>query len=333
MRSRIKNSRVVRRMAFTLLAILVALVLLGWLAPQRVLDGALAAQRLWAGAQRHAAVIDGQHWVWLEKSPVTPEQTLVLVHGFTGSKENWLPVVPKLAERFRVLVPDLPGWGESERMPDADHGYAAQAERLSRFIAQLAPKGQVVLVGHSMGGGITALLAARHPGQVKQLVLMDASGVRFEDNRFGQAVLDGENPFAVHDGTSLRRYLQQVFQHPPFVPWPLGRALIQRRTASANFEQAVLDSIARGPDAFQPAREAPSIRSQTLLLWCREDQVIDPSASAMWHQLIHSSRQQWLDRCNHMPMMERPRATATALIACAESFAQSTAGGHPTASE
>ena len=65
----------------------------------------------------------------------------------------------------------------------------------------------MALLGHSMGGGIAALLAARDSADVARLGLFDAAGVRFGDNRFGEDVLAGGNPFAVSDATTLQRYL------------------------------------------------------------------------------------------------------------------------------
>ena len=56
-----------------------------------------------------------------------------MLHGFTGSKENWYPLAERLRGRYRLLVPDLPGWGESERKPDADYGYVAQDARVARI--------------------------------------------------------------------------------------------------------------------------------------------------------------------------------------------------------
>jgi pimeloyl-ACP methyl ester carboxylesterase len=211
-----------------------------------------------------------------------------------------------------VVAPDLPGWGESERLHGADYGYAAQAERLAQFIRIVGGGRPVVLVGHSMGGGIAALAAARHPELVAKLVLMDASGVRFRDNAFGQAVLRGEQPFAVADAAGLRRYLGIVFIHPPWVPWPLDEALIARRRHDAGFEREVLRSIS-GPDAFLPGREAIAIRAPTLLLWCRADRVVDASAAALFAARIPQAHTLLIDGCDHMPMLERTTGTANAL--------------------
>jgi abhydrolase domain-containing protein 6 len=164
-----------------------------------------------------------------------------------------------------------------------------------------------------MGGGIAAVLAARHPELVSKLVLMDAGGVLFRENAFGRAVVAGENPFAVSDRASLDRFFRTVFVEPPFVPWPADRALIARRIADAGFETRVLDAIGRGSDAFLPQREAATIRTPTLLLWCRADRVIDVSGADLYRTAIRGSVVALLEGCNHMPMMERPVETAAAL--------------------
>ncbi len=234
------------------------------------------------------------------------------IHGFVGMKENWLTLLAATGKRCAQYAPDLPGWGESERRDGLDYGFVAQADRLAEFIAREI--GQPVdVIGHSMGGGIAVMLAADHPSWVRRLVLMDAAGVRFSDNAFGQAVLDGENPFAVHDEASFQRFMELVFERPPWVPTRVVRYLVEQRRMQAAFEQAVLEQIGRGPDAFLPQASAGRIQSPTLLLWCRGDRVVDPSAAAIYAAIIPSSRTVMIDGRGHMPMMENTTATVTAL--------------------
>src|SRR5690606_41808429 len=71
-----------------------------------------------------------------------------------------LPILARaLGGCYRLLIPDLPGWGESQRKPDQAYGFVEQAANVAAFIAALAPDRPVILLGHSMGGGIAALVA------------------------------------------------------------------------------------------------------------------------------------------------------------------------------
>lgn len=298
-----------RALAIAIVVLAVALLVLGAFAPQLALDAEFARLRWKAGAHELDAIAGDHRIIVLEAGK--GEDILVFLHGYTGSKENFLALMPRLAPGKRLLAPDLPGWGESERKPGADYGYAAQAGRIAPWLATLSKP--VVLVGHSMGGGIAALVAARHPELIDKLVLMDAGGVQFDENEFGLAVLRGENPFGVTDRASLDRYLATVFDDPPFVPWPADRALIAMRRAQGEFEQSVLSAIGRGPDSFLPQREAARITAPVLLLWCANDRVIDTSAAHTYRGLLPGSTLAMLQGCNHMPMMEQPRETAKLL--------------------
>lgn len=293
------------------LLIVGAFVLAGLVRPQWFLDAEYARMRWLAGASESSVEMADHRWSQLTAGS---GQTVVLVHGFTGSKENWLPAIGALAESARVIAPDLPGWGRSERKPNADYGLVAQADRLAQFLAEL-PVGdkRPVLVGHSMGGAIAALVAADHPELLDRLVLVDAAGTRFNDNDFSRAVATGEHPFEVTDRASLDRQLALVFNDPPWIPWPADRALIAQRRADLDFEIRVLDQIGRSVDAERPIQRAPTIQIPTLLLWCRDDRIIDVDAATRYAAVLPDSRTVLLEGCNHMPMMERPDATARAI--------------------
>jgi pimeloyl-ACP methyl ester carboxylesterase len=293
------------------LGLAVAGAAVGIAAPQSVLDAEFARQRWLAGADERDVQVGDHRWRVVEagQGPL-----IVLVHGFTGSKENWLPVMRELARTHRVVAPDLPGWGDSERRADADYGPLAQAERLRQFLATLGEKPELLL-GHSMGGQIVGLLAAREPGVATRIGLMSSAGVRFADNDFGRAVLNGENPFEVTDRAQLQRYLGIVFTDPPWVPWPASSALVKRRRADAAFEQTVLDGIGRGPESLMLQSELPRIEKPVLLLWCRDDRVIDVSAAEIFHQGLRDSRTVLLAGCGHMPMMAQPANVAEAIHA------------------
>lgn len=316
--------------AVVFLALVVAILFRLWRDPYALVRAEFARQRIALGLAHRAATIGGVRWVYAEReADVAGAPTVVMLHGYTGSKENWYRVARRLRGRYRLLIPDLPGWGESQRDGVAGHGFGAQAARVAAFIRATCDR-PVVLLGHSMGGGIAAVVAAREPGLVAGVGLLDAAGVRFAENQFGLDVLAGRNPFGVGDPDSLRRYFDILFHDRaamPAVPWPAARILVAQRRADAGFEQSVLDDIGRGLEQFLPGDEAARIRQPALLLWGAHDQVIDPSAMDLYAAQMPQSRKVLLERSGHMTVMEQPDDVADAVEALIE--AASTEQGAP----
>lgn len=100
---------------------------------------------------------------------------IVLVHGLGGTIENWRALGPGLAERHRVVVPDLPGHGRSEALQEAPH-LDAFADAV---VAILDAEGiaSAAWVGHSLGGLVSLCAAARRPEAVRGVVLAAAAGI------------------------------------------------------------------------------------------------------------------------------------------------------------
>ncbi|MEO6518612.1 MAG: alpha/beta hydrolase [Pseudoxanthomonas sp.] len=290
-----------------------------WRDPLALVHAEFARQRWSAGLSLGQAQVTGHRWVYAVREADQPgAPTVVMIHGFTGSKENWYPLAARLRGRYRILIPDLPGWGDSQRIDGHDYGFVAQSERVAAFLDEVArqPGSEVVLLGHSMGGGIAALTTARHPRSVDRVGLFDAAGVRFKDNQFGIDVLAGKNPFGVQDEASLQRYIDTVFHvesAKPLIPWPASRALINWRIQQAQFEQDVLDRIGRSGERFLPGEAAAEIAQPALLLWCRQDMVIDSSAMTLYAAQLPQATQVLLDGCGHMSVVEKPEEVAAAV--------------------
>lgn len=302
-------------MAAALFAIAAIVV---WRDPYAVVRTEFARQRLAAGLSQAVVHAAGHRWVYAYRdSASTGAPPVVMLHGFTGSKENWYPVAKRLQGRYRLLIPDLPGWGQSERRRGVDYGYIAEAERVAAFLRAISPGKPVVLLGHSMGGGIAPLVAARHPELVSHVGLLAAAGVRFRDNQFGKDVLAGENPFGVQDTGSLQHYVDILFQSDavkPWIPWPVSEIVIARRRADARFEQSVLDRIGRSNERFAPGNAAREAHQPALLLWCRQDQVIDASAMELYAADMPQARKVLLEGCGHMSLVEQPDNVAHAIM-------------------
>jgi pimeloyl-ACP methyl ester carboxylesterase len=240
---------------------------------------------------------------------------LVLVHGFGGSYADWLLAAKYLTGNFRVIIPDLPGWGGSTRLPNGDYGYAAQVERLHGFVDALH-LGEIAIAGHSMGGAIAGLYAAKYPKDVAALVLIDSSGVPFKENGFVRELKAGKSPFDIDDRAEFKHLESLLFADPPSVPPRIQDVFVDKSKNERAFDDKVLRQLA-APDAryaLQP--KLPDVTAPTLAIWCTKDQIIDVSAlDAIRAGLTQAPNigVTELTGCGHMSIMERPREVAQSI--------------------
>ncbi len=143
-------------------------------------------------AERRSVVLDGYKVrYWFYDVDRAPKPLLVMVHGFRGDHHGLQLLADRLRSRYHVVVPDLPGFGRSERFPDRRHDVAGYVEFLRRFVAELTGgavrdggavgdgggRRGIVVLGHSFGSVVAAHFAAAHPGMVERLVLVNPLGL------------------------------------------------------------------------------------------------------------------------------------------------------------
>ena len=104
-------------------------------------------------------------------------RSVVLVHGLGGRAEDWEKLAPYLAKAgYRVYLPDLPGFGQSDKPANFSYSVTDQSKIVAGFFDVLDLK-QVDLGGWSMGGWIVQLVATKHPDRVRRLMLLDSAGL------------------------------------------------------------------------------------------------------------------------------------------------------------
>src|SRR5882724_5603129 len=115
---------------------------------------------------------------------------VILIHGLFVDHTSWDLVMPELAETFRVVALDLPGFGASEKPPPSrfPYGIDAFAEAIADLYAGLE-LGPAAVVGHALGGAVALTLAARHPELVSRLALIDSLCYGSGAGRYGELAL------------------------------------------------------------------------------------------------------------------------------------------------
>jgi pimeloyl-ACP methyl ester carboxylesterase len=288
-----------------------AVAALEWLAPAWMARRWLALERARAGLHERCAEVPGFSMPYLEGGRGEP---LVLVHGFGGDKDNFTRIARLLTPRFRVIAPDLPGFGEATRDPAARYHIDAQVERLRAFIAQLGI-GPVHLGGSSMGGFIAAQLAATYPDEVRSLWLLDAAGAMAarDTELINRYVATGEMPLLVRSEADYGALLAAVAHRAPLLPHSLRLSLARRAVADHELHVRIFREI--GVESPPLDDRYAAIRAPTLIVWGREDRILNPAAGEVMRALVPRSRLVLMDRTGHLPMIERPRATAADLLA------------------
>ncbi|KWW98966.1 2-hydroxymuconic semialdehyde hydrolase [Carbonactinospora thermoautotrophica] len=231
---------------------------------------------------------------------------VVLVHGSgpgVSAYANWRLTMPALAERFRVLAPDMVGFGYTERPAGLRYDVETWTDHLVGFLDALG-LARVNLVGNSFGGAIALRVAARHPDRVDRLVLMGSVGVSFPITPGLDAVW-GYQPSL----ENMRRLLDIFAYSRELVTDELAevryRASIQpgfHESYSAMFpapRQRWVDALAT------PEEEIAALPHETLLIHGRDDQVIPMEVSLRLLRLIGNARLHVFGRCGHWTQIER----------------------------
>lgn len=300
------------------LAALAALVLLcERAAPLAAARLGMALERRRAGLRRRDGAMP-----YLEGGAGAP---LVLVHGFAGDKDNFTRIARFLTPHYRVLIPDLPGFGEAGRAPAAGYAIAEQVERLRAFLDRHAP-GTVHLGGNSMGGYIAAQFAARHPGRVASLWLLDAAGTGAAQS---SAVLQeyrvsGAMPLLVPTERDFARLLAYSAQRRIFLPYSVRTALARRAVADFALHTQIMRQVVASPLL---ERQFHALATPALIVWGEQDRILHPSGAATLAALFTRHRVVLMAGVGHLPMLEAPRRSARDYLAFRRQLAREEDGG------
>lgn len=279
--------------------------------PGKVLDAEIARRHWMAGVSEHVIEVDGQRWRYLDRGDANGD-VVVLLHGLQADSSTWLDVLAHAPKSRRYIVPDLPGFGGSPTPADRDFRVSAQAARLHALLNALKVT-RFDIAGHSMGGYIAGRYAALHPEQVRSIAFVDSAGVPFTPNEFIRAIERGENPYRVTTREQFDAFLGKVFKHRPFLPAPIRNAYADRAIARADDWNEAMDALKAEDQRYGLVADLPQLTMPSLVLWCRDDQVLDVSSLDAFTTGLPNEQTLILEDCGHMPIMERPTETAEAL--------------------
>ncbi|WP_374341865.1 alpha/beta fold hydrolase [Methyloversatilis sp.] len=230
---------------------------------------------------------------------------VLMLHGSgpgVSAWANWRLVMPPLAERARVIAPDMAGFGYTERRPDVRYDMDTWVAQAVGMLDALGIE-RADLVGNSFGGGLALQVAIRHPHRIRRLVLMGSVGVRFDITPALDAVW-GYTP-----SIETMRGLLDLFA------W--DRSLVNDDLAKLRYEASIRPGFQESFAAMFPAPrqrwvdamasnvdDIKALPHETLVIHGREDKVIPLDTSLTLAQWIPNAQLHVYGKCGHWTQIE-----------------------------
>jgi 2-hydroxymuconate-semialdehyde hydrolase len=230
---------------------------------------------------------------------------VVLIHGSgpgVTAWANWRNTIPHLARNFRVLAPDILGFGYTERPSGVEYNSETWTNHLIGFLDALGLE-KVSIVGNSFGGSLALNIATKHPERVDRLVLMGSVGVPFD-------ITDGlDAVWGFEPSLPAMRRLLDIFAY--------DRSLVNDELAELRLAAATRPGVQEAFSAMFPAPRQQGVDAMavdehliaalpndTLIIHGRDDQVIPLSNSLRLLELIDSSQLHVFGQCGHWVQIE-----------------------------
>lgn len=304
-----RPGKTIKRIVIIVCVVVVAFAALAvgsvYLAPETATRAFISFDRWRAGlVRKEISLPDGTRYVYLEGGQ---GEALMLLHGFGANKDNFTRMAASLTPKYRVIITDHIGFGESAHPADADYSPTAQAERIHMLVKALGLS-NLDVCGSSMGGQIALTYAAMYPREVDSLWLLAPAGIWSAPPSELRTNFDktGENPLLVRDEQGFVRLFELVMSDPPFVPRPMLNVLAVERIRNFALEQRIFEQIVT--DSIE--QRVSGLATPSLIVWGDRDRLIHFETANLLHQLLPNSEVIIMQGIGHAPMLEQPQRTA-----------------------
>ena len=232
---------------------------------------------------------------------------LVLFHSLLSDRTSFDRIVPPLAKNFRIIVPELPGFGSSQAV---DGDLPAVADRMATCVREAAAGQDVMVLGNGYGGFVALQMAIRHPGIAARLVLADCGAAFSEPGREAfrnMATAARGKGLAAITPVAMRRLFAPEYQeaHPDLMR--------EREAAFLRTDVDVFHAACMALAGLDLRAELAKVTVPVLVMVGDQDEATPPPMSEELNALLPDARLHVLKGCAHVPQLQAPDAFLEAI--------------------
>lgn len=240
----------------------------------------------------------------------------LLLPGFSDIKETYLILGKLLEKDFRILVVDVPGFGNSESL-SGKRNIQKFANWLEEFVSAISLE-KFHVYGNSLGGAILSEFAEKNQERFLSVTLSCSAGIwNPGEEGFYEDYRKGRNIFLIETEDHLEHFLNRLFHRQMYIPHLVKSHLLLRYKKNKEQYSSLMDELMEDfifqkgydklPDRYR------HLKARTLVVWGEHDSLFPLSAGKILASYIPSSKFVSIPRTGHLPHMESPRKLAKVL--------------------
>lgn len=270
----------------------------------------------YANASSRFMPIMGMEVHYRDEGNLSDSLPILFLHGLSSSLHTWDSLANKLIGEKRIIRLDLPGFGLTGPNPERNYSSEYYNTFIDSFVLKLNVK-KYIIVGNSFGGNIAWHQSLFRPEKIDKLILINSAGyprTKEKGNigfKLASMPLVGDAIKMITPKSLIRKSLQDAYSNDDKISDDLENRYYDLLLCEGN-RQATLDIFKqRRPSAFEQIRD---VHSPTLIIWGKDDQMIDVSNAYKFNQDIQGSKIQIISNSGHVPMEETPQLVYEAIV-------------------
>lgn len=256
--------------------------------------------------QERYVVVNGNKIRYIEEGDSA--NTIILLHGLGGMAERWLPIIPLLSKKYRVIAPDLIGYGKSDK-PQVDYTPEFFRDSVLGFLEALSLQ-NTIMIGTSLGGEIVAECAITQNPSIKRIVMVAPAGIMKKPT----PVLEAYTMAALYPNhESVRNSYQMMMGENKEISPQSVENFISNMTRP-NSKMVFLSTLLGMKNSPAITEKLQLIKIPTLLIWGSEDKMIPIEYSKGFVSSIPNCYFVVMEGCGHTPYEEKPNEFANIVL-------------------